>query len=439
MYLPRLPSAVYRLPLTACMAFIDHSAWAAPPVAVRDRAADMITLVGGSPILGMFAGAPTEGTVSFYVAREWVGKHQPALYRKLVAGEDERRREALNQYLQRLTAWRDRRTEPKLLQDFLLRSVHDVEARLRAIADDKPKPEPSQLLIVEVPAGQVRRHYAQTQEVRRLLALAWEARLAGAEELSATAVAAELKKRQIDVEHAAPDLSDRFDVVPLTERQWSAKVALVEFAILGQPHFQGTGGLLVLDEGDGGHPPLAGLVSGMLQDQLGDALGDLLNPQPPAARAGGASKQQAASDKALATAAERKATGVRITYLDQDLQNRRVTVTDTFYARQADGGWQAIWRQSSTVGTDAAKQPGQAELAADPQVAELLTTLKGLGLDTNQDLLKSALSFGGATQQALQSTERDFADFLLSQTRRLIGPPPPEQIDLTARGPTGSR
>jgi hypothetical protein len=54
-----------------------------------------------------------------------------------------------------------------------------------------------------------------------------------------------------------------------------------------------------------------------------------------------------------------------------------------------------------------------------------LKTLKGLGLDDNQDLVKSALRFGGATQKAMRATDTQFADYLLSQTRRLIGPPVP--------------
>ena len=225
-----------------------------------------------------------------------------------------------------------------------------------------------------------------------------------------------------------PDISDRLGIVPLDDRQWAAKVALIEFEILGQPHFQGTGGMLARDDGSGQRPQLPDLIGGMLQDQLGDALGDLLNPQPGAA-GGAGNKQVKAVEKALATAAEEQATGVRITYLNQDLVNGRVTVSDTFYARMPDRAWTAIWEKSSTAGLDAANEVGEDELAADPQVAEVLKTLKGLGLDANQDMFKSALRFGGATKKAMQDTDHRFTDFLLAHTRRLIDPPIPLSVE----------
>ncbi|HVA47424.1 MAG TPA: hypothetical protein VNH11_13725 [Pirellulales bacterium] len=399
---------------------------AAAPVAIRDRAVDRVALVGGEQILGMFAAPPADGTVTLYVRRQWLKKHQPALYRKTAAGEDDRRKQALEEYLQRLKTWRERRPEPKLLNDFIERSIRDVESRLQGAGDQDAEAGPSQLMVVEVLAIKVKRHDVQPTAVRRLLGLAWQARLDDAEDLSAAALAEKLKEQAVDVEHAVPDLSDRFDIVPLDDRQWAAKVALIEFEILVQPHFQGTGGMLVRDDGDGGNrPPLADLIGGMLQDQLGDALGDLLNPQPGGAGDGGATKQRKAANEALASAAEEKATGVRITYLDQDIANRRVTVTDTFYALMPGNAWEAIWRQSSTAGIDVAKEMNEDELAADPQVAEVSKTLKGLGIDANNELFKSALRFGGATQKAVQDSDRAFTEYLLSHTRRLIGPPVP--------------
>lgn len=400
---------------------------AAPPVAIRDRAVDMVALVGGEQILGMFAVPPANGTVTLYVDREWLKRHQATLYRKVAAGEADRQKQALEQYVERLKTWRERRSEPKLLAHFIERSQRDVESRLRNLDREKADPLP-QLVVVEVPELQVKRFWSQPPEVRRLLGLAWEARLDDVEDLSAAALAEKLKQQSVAVEHAVPDISDRLGIVPLDDRQWAAKVALIEFEILGQPHFQGTGGMLVRDDGNGQRPQLPDLIGGMLQDQLGDALGDLLNPQPGAA-GGAGNKQGKAVEKALATAAQEQATGVRITYLNQDVVNGRVTVSDTFYARMPDRAWTAIWEKSSTAGLDAAKEVGEDELAADPQVAEVLKTLKGLGIDAKQDVFKSALRFGGATKKAMQETDHQFTDFLLAHTRRLIGPPVPLPVN----------
>lgn len=401
--------------------------WAAQPVAVRDRAVDMVTLVDGKQFLGMFARPPEkdisgESTLTLYVARDWLRKHQPAYYRKLTAGEGKQRRAALEQYAQRLQKWREQRPEPKLLHDVIQRSLRDVESQLQNQAAFN-EADASQLCIVELPAKQVKRWQAQPQNVRRLLALAWEARVQSAEDLPAGELSERLKQQYIDVEHGEPDLSDRFGLVPLTPRQWAAQVALIEFEILGKPRFQGTGGTLLVADSSANQLPLADLVGGLLQDQLGDALGDLLNPQPGENRPSAKPKQQAAIEKALASAAEKKATGARITYLEQDLKRRRVTVTDTFYALMPEGAWQSIWQHSTTISTQGDQAQDTEALAADPQVAEIMETIKGLGLDANQDLLKSALSFGAATQKAMRETEREFAAFLRCHTRRLMGPP----------------
>jgi hypothetical protein len=420
----RLALATYRPPLILLF-LLASPAFGAPPVAVSDRAVDMVALVSGERIMGMFAGPVADGSVTLYVARDWLRKHQPALYRKVTAGEEDRHKDALEKCLERLAGWRDRRTEPKLLNNFIERSIREIEGRLRALDNPDQKSEPSQLLVVELPAAHVKRHFTQPQPVRRLLGLAWEAKLANVEELSAKAIAEELKKQGVDVEHATPDISDRFEIVSPSDRQWAAKVAVVEFEILGKPHFQGTGGVLLRDDGGGARPALTDLLSNLIQDQLGDALGDLLNPQPGAGAPTGAARRQAAVDKALAAARDDKATGVRITYLDQNLQNRQVSVTDTFYARMPDDRWQAIWQQSASVALDGAKDLNEDQLAADPQIAEIRKTLQGLGLDANNDLFKTALRFGGATQKAMQATNRDFAEFILAQSRRLIGPPVP--------------
>lgn len=144
---------------------------------------------------------------------------------------------------------------------------------------------------------------------------------------------------------------------------------------------------------------------------------------PGAARVSPDDRHREATEKALASASADGFRGVRVSYLDQELANRRVTVDDRFFARMPDDSWQAIWRQSATLDATQASKEEDERLAADPQVAEILKTVKGLGLDANQDLFKTALRFGAVTQQAMWATDREMAQFLLKNTRRLIGPP----------------
>lgn len=399
---------------------VIHAAERGPPP-VQQRAVDLVALVSGERLFGMQAAPPSGDKLTFVVQRHWLQKHQPKLYRAAVAGEAGRRARAWDDLRRRLTEWRQRRTEPKVLVSFLDRKLREAEAQVKAERDGSQPPPPSQLIVLELPA-KVRSSFTQPPAIRRLLKLAWQERLENAEELSAAEIAAKLKAAGIDAEHAQPDLSDRFDPRPQTERQWAAKVAVVEFEILGKPHYQGTGGVLMRGDGDQHRPKVADLVGNLLQDQLGGVLGDL------AGEAGGAQpkpddRRREASDKALAEAANEGFRGVRVTYLNEKLATHQVTVDDRFFAQMPDGSWQEIWQTMATLDANQAGAEDHARLAADPQVAEIMNVVKGRGLDANQELFQTALRFGAVTQDAMQATDRDLVQFLRANSRRLIGPP----------------
>ncbi|HUY93429.1 MAG TPA: hypothetical protein VMV10_32180 [Pirellulales bacterium] len=392
------------------------------PTTVQERAVDMAALVGGERLFGMLFGPPRQGELPFVVRREWLRKHAPNVYRKTVAGEDERRRMAIEQLRDRLAAWRERRSEPKLLTSFLDRSLEETKARLAAF-DAKQEPhEPAQLLLVSIPVVQIRKQYQQSPETRRILALAWEERLDDPEEASAAALVERLKEKKIEPAQAQPDLSDRLDALPLDDRQWAAKMALAEYAILGKPRYQGAGGMLVREDSGQDRPPLGELIAGMAKSQLEGALGDLLNPAGGVAKPN-ENKPNEAIDKATRECDAEGTTGVRITNLDQDLTRRQVTVRDAFWAKMPDGAWQAIWQASSTIDASKPRPNEEDALKQDPQVAEALKLVKSLGLDLDPDLLRTAMRSGAATQEALANVDRQFADFLLANTRRLDGPP----------------
>lgn len=433
----------------ALIVFALQQVAAAPPVAVRDQAVDLLTLAGGERLLGMLVGPPDSnaagggvgpggGTVVFLVERAWLQKRQAALYRQTTKDEAKLRREALEQLRARLTEWRQRRAEPRVLAGFLDRRIADVEKQLAAAGDAAHAPEPSQLLLLEVPVKRIRQSFVQPADRRRLLGLAWEERLANVEGRSAAELTAELRERKVDLDLAQPDISDRLPMLPQSDRQWAAKVALVEFQILAKPHFQGTGSVLVRDDGGQQRPPIGDLLGSLMQDQLGDALGELLNdplgngPLGNGAlgnggggrgRPQGDERRRQAIGKALAAAADDGLRGARVSYLEQDMLKRQVTVTETFHVRMPDDTWLVIWQQSATVDARQAAQEGGAQLAEDPQIAQVVKTMKQLGLGANDDLLQTALGFGAATQQALRETDRGFGHFLLMNTRSLTGPP----------------
>ncbi len=395
---------------------------ARPAATVQERAVDMLALVGGERLFGMLVAPPAGGEVKLLLRREWLRKHAPNQYQKATAGEDERQRAAIEALKERLIAWRERRDEPKLLVSFLDRNIAETEGQLGALTDGKTQPELAPLLLVSIPLAQVRKSYEQPPETRRLLGLAWEAELDGAEDLPASELAAQLKSRQIDVERGRPDLSDRIGLLPLDDRQWSAKMALAEYAILGKPHFQGLGTTLVREDSERERPALGELIAELAKSQLGDLLDDLLAPG-----GGNAARQDDQRKRAVVQATrEADADGsiaARITQLDQDLARHRVTVSDSFWAKMPDGAWQPVWQFASSIDASQAKPGDEKKLEQDPQIAEALKLVKNLGLDIDPKQLQAAMRHGVATQEALQAVDAEFAEYLLANTRRLDGPP----------------
>src|SRR3569623_169417 len=95
------------------------AAVARPAATVQERTVDMLALVGGERLFGMFAAKAADGEVKMLVRRAWLRTHAPDVYRRATAGEEDRRRTAIEQLRDRLAAWRGRRNDPKLLASFL--------------------------------------------------------------------------------------------------------------------------------------------------------------------------------------------------------------------------------------------------------------------------------------------------------------------------------
>jgi hypothetical protein len=413
----------FRTALAACVLSIG----AVLPTAdggptVQQRACDMLWLAGGERLFGILMGPPQGGKVGIVVDREWFRKHYREMYDTTVAGENDRRRALLESLAKRLAAWRERRSEPKLLAAFIERSLEQTDKRLRGLDDEKSPLEPSQLVLVEVPQAKVRKHYAQPPATRRVLALAWQERVPGAVEQTSAALIEQLKAKEIDPQRVAPDLADRLGPLTQDDRQWAAKVALVEYEILGKPHYQGTGSKLIRDDSGQPRPDLAKLFAATAEEQLGDLLGELLGSAGGAKRKGNDKMRQAVEGATREAAAEGH-NGVRITYLSQDLAGHKVTVTASFLARMPDGAWQSIWEHTSSIDTTKPRTDEETKLTDDPQIAEVLKIAEGLGIDPNDERIRIALRHGVVTNEALVESNAAFVEFMLPNVRSLEGPP----------------
>lgn len=391
---------------------------------LAQRAADMVALSTGERLLGMFAGPPGDGPVRFLVCRAWLTKNEPEYYRQITAGEVDRARQALEQLRSRVLDWQQRRPEPANLAAFLESALEQTEKQLKVLnAQPAAEIDRSQLLVIEIPAANIKRHYAQRQAARRILGLAWEHQLDDAEQKSSAALVRWLDAKGVKLEAAEPDLSDRLGILLQDDRQWAAKVALVEYQLLGVPHFHGTGKLLVREDSQHQRPALAELIANLLAEQLESGLADLLAPRGAAARPAGGNQLQRAAESALRTAEAEGLRAARITYLRQDIARGQVTVIGRFLAQMPDGSWQTVWEHEVSADRARPRPDAEKRIAHDPQVAEAMELVKQLGLEPDPAMLQLAVRHGAAVMEAQDAVERVFARFLLQSTRRLDGPP----------------
>jgi hypothetical protein len=239
------------------------------------------------------------------------------------------------------------------------------------------------------------------------------------EEQSAAALVAALKAKGIDAAVVQPDLSGRVPMEPESDRQWAARRALVEYAYLSKPHFQGTGNMLVRADSSAERPAMAELIGKMLSDQLNSATSDR--------------SERAVPDALRAVAAE-GLIGARITRVEQG--ERLVKVNSQFFARMPDDSWQAVWQHAQQADATIARPQLEARVAQDPQLGPAINVLKGLGLSGAQDLGGVALRRGAATMEALdgpKGVNTSFEQLVIRHTRRL------DSLPLTVADGAGMR
>lgn len=395
---------------------------------VTRRAVDQLLLKTGTRLSGMFGGEVENGDWIFFVNRAWLRENQPIYCKRIEAQELSQTKGILETLRERIVAWRKARDEPRVLTLLLERNLEDAEARLKTA--NEPPETPSEIIGLQIPQDDIKNKFQQPPEVRKLLGLAWEYHLTDAEERTRTELKKALEGLKVNIEKSSPDLSDRLGLMPQDNRQWAARVALIEYEILGKPHFQGQGSVLARTDGDSPPVAAAGLVGGLAQDQLGDLLGELLTPGNAASQQAEKEKKfQAAIDKATKEAEGEGWNAVRITRLEPAPAQSRLTVTGLFLARMQDGTWREVWRESRVADTSKPRPEAEQEIAKDPQVAAAIESVKKLGGLVDEGTIALAIRVGAAAKEAQDAVAASFSDYSRRHTRRLDTPPvwlPPE-------------
>lgn len=428
----------------------------------RDKAAkppargvtDLITVAGGGEIRGAVVTRFPDGSLDVAVQRDWLETNAPEAAGVLVAEERRQTRTVMEALSKRLAAAIDALPESRTRTLGLLRREADrVDAWLAAADRDAVAPGTegggadrplrpraarrgdSQFTLLRIAPKRVTKVVPSGQDAQRIARWAWSERLEDVEGRSAADLTKELKGRGIDPRSPPPGLGDRLPPLPQDDREWAARMALVEDALGDEIAFQGFGDAVVkAGDADGG---LAGILpqlgqllgggtgglGGLSLDQVLDGLkgGGLPGvPAPPPAPPAAGKPAERWLVSARAQAAD--AGHYRATRVNVDAANGRAAVESVFEVRMPDGSWETIWREVRSADANAADEATVERITADERISGLLQTIRGVGLVDEASIMQ-AIRVGAATSAAQGQIDGAFNDFRSRHIQRLDGPP----------------
>lgn len=388
---------------------------AAPPKSAvgGNHAVDIVSLKSGKSPRGLIAWRDPNGSLAIVVSREWLQGANPAYATEALAANLERCKTAWAQDRDRIA---ERLKSPPDAPQLVFFLKQELE-RLKQSLANREVPEPD-FLWFDIPSESIAKVVAATPEQRRVALFAWSEGLAHVETRDTASLSKELMSKGVKLEGSGPDLSDRLSARPQTDDEWSARMALVEYTLDKPVDFQGMGDTFART-GDGQPINLAEVLPKIFQQQLGSLLKELTNDGQFAAKSRSDSEWL---KPAIREAESAKSKGFRITRLEIDATQMRVTVETRFVAQLGAGKWQTVWRESIIEDGTKARPGAEGRIEQDPQLKSVVETLKSLGL-ADAKTLQQAIRVGAATMSAQQSADAAFGEFRDRYTRHLDGPP----------------
>lgn len=386
-------------------------------VEISKRCVDQIDQRSGPTLYGAILARSADGTLTMAVQREWLREKSKSFYAKQTATEAEDSINALATLRDRIDEWLKATTQPINLVRYLREQREKVDRKLVETRQNPAAPN-SQFVILEIPAKNVQKWYAQPAQNRQLALAAWKLNLENVETKSAEDLADELQEHKVDLAQLDLDLSDRLPVRPDGEEEWAARRAIVEHHFWGSLEFQGTTGFLVEASAGADQPELMELLPKIFNQELTRQLGDLLGSE------GGVLTQK--SDpitEATKTADNKNVSTVVITRLEQSLTEKRVSVEKLFLAKMPDGTWERVWRTVTTADASMQRKAIEDELANHEQIKPIRDAVKALGLPGGDENLTIAIRFGAATMEAQKTSEESFEAFVKRYVQELDRPP----------------
>jgi len=401
------------------IAFLVSVCLPALPVAAQSKSSsaqtgvDIVRLKSGRTLRGAVVQRSAEGGLTLVVRRAWLEKAFPDWSMEVAAANADAQFAAWKDITARVELLLTDRPEAPRLTFFLRQESERLTKAL-----DSP-PTDSEFLWLELEAKQVAQ-VTPAPPVRQRIALwGWHEQLADVETRDVPSLTKELQKAGIKTDAGAPDLSSRLPARPQSDREWAARLAVVEYTLRQSFDLQGTGDA-VFPTTPGKAVDMNAVMPMMLQRQLQSVLSELAGP----AAAGGTPKgnDRAWLPGAIRAAEQSGVRGFRATRVEVALEGLRATVTSEFVARVEPELWVTLWQTSEVAYGAQARPEQEAQIAQDPQVKAALEAVRALGL-TAEGQVNAAVRVGAATMAAQQAVDQRFMEFRERYVKRLDGPP----------------
>jgi hypothetical protein len=400
-------------------------AWTASTAAApaSDRCSDEAN-VGGVRVRGFLLHASPLSGGTFVARLDWLRKNAAPLHRRVTQAEDKSLTADVKTLLDRIETWKADRTGSPGLSAHLAAEAERIRGKYAKPLAGEPFEESdrAEFTILDLDRKAVASLRTQPESRRRLLLLAWEHRIANAEDKTEKSLTAALRDAGAAIADDAdlPDLSDRLPFRLDTERQWRVRRAIVESAFLPLLELQGTGSL-AFPLNDAAADPLSLALQvdpEAIQSTINDLLGEITGGKPN--RAGQAhdpfwSTVQKKATEASATAVR----GVKLHLNPTELQTRiesRFLVAD-----DQPGQWIAAWNTSES--SSGPVDPAEIQrLKADPRIRQAIDAVRNTGV-VDAAAIETALNVGAATKRSLDRVNSRWGTFREPFLRRLDGPP----------------
>lgn len=378
-------------------------------VSLTQLAVDVVTLKSGRNVRGAIQQVSDSKSVTLAVSRDWLQQHQPELAKQALAMDADSQQHAREQIRDRLDELLKAPPTDQRLAVFLR------DQRGRAVAALETLPPASQFLWVEVPSDQVARIHRATPDRQRIAMWAWSERLPDVEQRETQDLLRALQARKLNPAAVAPDLSERLPARPQDERQWAARVAIVEYGLGQTLDFQGTPEILVRTNASREFSDLIPVLTRVMKSQVDSLLQELTGELGAAPRKNGLRAVEREAEVA-------RARGFRATTVEVDVERQQVIVESKFMARMPDGSWEVIWNSRETQDASRPRPEAEKRILNDPQVRKSLEALQSFGFGA-EDQIQRAVRFGAATMTAQQAAETRFFEFRDRYLHRLDSPP----------------